>query len=140
MVFSDYNMSGGKSSPTPPIISSPRSTAADTHLRDCLPVDGRDLPGEVSTPGKVCVIPPLYDPEFVMTISLQELLGFPKDFCDALDQMGGCSLSLATKLLSNNHTDGKGEFVAGQLCGTEKQRKCYSQTLDTAPMVTRWMT
>ena len=46
---------------------------------------------------------------------------------------------MATKLLSSHQTDG-GEFVAGQLCATEEQRKYYSQTLDPGPMVTHWMT
>ena len=138
MIFSEFSMSKRKASPAL-LVSSPRSTAPDTCLRDCLPADGRDLLGEVSTPGKVCVTPPLYDPEFDILIGLPELIGFPKEFCEALEKVGGCSLSLATKLLSSHQTDG-GEFVAGQLCATEEQRKYYSQTLDAGPMVTRWMT
>ena len=70
---------------------------------------------------------------------MQSLIGLPQDFCEALDKLGGCSLTLATKLLSSHHSDGKGEFVAGKLCGTEAQKKYYSQTLDARPMVSRWM-
>ena len=47
---------------------------------------------------------------------------------------------MATKLLSSHHCDGGGGFVAGQLYGTEKQRKYYSQTLEAGPMVICWMT
>ena len=72
-------------------------------------------------------------------MDLQSLIGLPRDFCEALDKLGGSSLALATKLMSNHHSDGSGEFVAGKLCGTEAQKRYYSQTLDAGPMVSRWM-
>ena len=102
-------------------VSSPKlSTAPGTSLRDCLPGDGRDPTGEVISPGQVRAIPPSEDPDYDITIGLPGLLGFPKDFQEALESVGGCSLSLATKLLSRHDTDG-GEFIAGKLCATEEQ-------------------
>ena len=121
-------------------VTSPSSAAPETQLDDWLPADGRNLFGEVSTPKQVSVSPPIYDPDNDVSVGLLELLGFPRDFCEALEAMGGCSTSLATKLLSSHHSDGKGEFVAGQLCRTDAQRKYYTQTLDARPMVSRWMT
>ena len=103
-----------------PVTIPKLSTAPGTSLRDCLPRDGRDLPGEVIAPGQVCVTPSADDSDYDVTVSLPELVGFPKDFCQALESVGGCSLSLATKLLKNHQSDG-GEFVAGRLCGTEEQ-------------------
>ena len=115
-----------------------RATDNDTLPGNRLPAEGRDLTGEVHTPCEVSVTPD-YDDLFDVSVSLQSLIGLPPDFCEALESLGGCSLSLATKLMSSHDTSGSGEFVAGQLCGTEEQRKFYSQTLDAGPMVSRWM-
>ena len=79
IVFSEYTMSEGDSCSLP-LISSPRATDEGTHLDDWLPADGRNLFGEVSTPKKVCAAPDS-DPQFDMSVGLQSLLGFPKDFC-----------------------------------------------------------
>ena len=115
-----------------------RATEHDTLPGNRLPAEGRDLAGEVLTPCEVSVSPD-YDDLYDITVSLQSLIGLPPDFCEALESLGGCSLSLATKLMSSHDSSGSGEFVAGQLCGTEEQRKFYSQTLDAGPMVSRWM-
>ena len=80
-----------------------------------------------------------YEFTFDVSVNLQSLIGFPPDFCEALESLGGCSLTLANKLMSSHESD-NGEFKAGKLCGTEAQRKFYTQTLDVGPMVSRWMT
>ena len=100
------------------LVTSPRATDEGTHPGDWLPADGRDLFGEVSTSTEVCAAPH-FDPRYDITVNLQSLIGLPREFCEALDELGGSSLALATKLMSNHHSDGSGEFVAGKLCGTE---------------------
>ena len=104
-------------------VTSPRATDGGTHPGDRLPADGRDLLGEV------CAAPD-YDSQFDITVSLPSLIGLPRDFCEALESLGGCSLTLATKLMSSHDCDGSGAFVAGKLCGTEAQKRYYTQTLD----------
>ena len=100
------------------IVTDPRATDEGTHPGDRLPADGRNLLGEVPTFSEVSAAPD-YDPLFDVSVNLQSLIGLPPDFCEALESLGGCSLSLATKLMSSHETSGSGEFVAGQLCGTE---------------------
>ena len=61
-----------------PVTSPKLSTAPGTSLSDFLPGDGRDLPGEVKTPGQVCAIPPVVDADYDVSVSLPDLIGFPK--------------------------------------------------------------
>ena len=86
IVFSEFTMSEGDSCSSL-LVTSPRATDEGTHLDDWLPVDGRNLFGEVSTPKKVCAAPS-YDPSFDMSVGLQSLIGLPQDFCEALDKLG----------------------------------------------------
>ena len=126
-----------RSSRNDSIATDPGATAG-TPPDDQLPADGKDLGDEVLTSSEVSVSPG-YDDTYDISVNLQSLVGLPPDFCESLESLGGCSLSLAQKLMSSHESD-NGEFKAGQLCGTEAQRKFYTQTLDAGPMVSRWMT
>ena len=95
------------------IATDPRATAG-TSPDDQLPADGKGLLSEVLTFSEVSAAPS-YDPLYDVSVNLQSLIGLPPDFCEALESLGGCSLSLATKLMSSHETSGSGEFVAGQL-------------------------
>ena len=80
------------------------------------------------------------DSDLDVTISnLPEKLGFSKEFQDELEKVGGSSQSLAVRLLESHDTETLG-FKAGQLCATPEQLKFYTKTLDSGPMVTRWLT
>ena len=92
----------------------------------------------MKTPGQVCANPPTEDADYDVSVSLPDLIGFPKEFIDDLKAVGGNSLSLATKLLQNHHSDG-GKLLAGKLCENVEQWTYYNQTLDAGPMVSRWM-
>ena len=82
---------------------------------------------------------PGYEFTFDVSVILQSLIRFPPDICEALELPGGCSLNLANNLISSHKSD-NGEFKAGKLCGTEDQRKFYTQTLYAGSLVSRWMT
>ena len=82
---------------------------------------------------------PSYDFTLDVSVNLQSLIRFPPDICEALESLGGCSLNLANNLISSHQSD-NGEFKTGKLCGTEDQRKFYTQTLYAGSMVSRWMT
>ena len=82
---------------------------------------------------------PGYEFTFDVSVILQSLIGFPPDICEALELLGVCSLNLANNLISSHKSD-NGEFKAGKLCGTEDQRKFYTQTLYAGSLVSRWMT
>ena len=71
-------------------------------------------------------------------VSIPELLGFSKEFKEALESVGGCCHSLAAKLL-DSHTSENSSFVAGKLCSTREQKDFYTKTLDAGPMVSRWI-
>ena len=82
---------------------------------------------------------PGYEFIFDVDVILQSLIRFPPKICEALELPGGCSLNLANNLISSHKSD-NGEFKAGKLCGTEDQRKFYTQTLYAGSLVSRWMT
>ena len=63
-----------------------RATEIDTLPGNRLPVEGRDLAGEVHTPSEVSVSPD-YDDQYDITVSLQSLIGLPQDFCEALESL-----------------------------------------------------
>ena len=75
-----------------PVTSPKLSTAPGSSLRDFLPGDGRDLPGEVMPPGQVCVNPSAEDSDYDVSFSLPELVGFPDEFCKALELLVGVAL------------------------------------------------
>ena len=65
-------------------------------------------------------------------VSLPELLGFSKEFQEALDMAGGCCHTLAAKLL-DSHSSENSNFVAGRLGYTREQKEFYIKTLDFGP-------
>ena len=53
----------------------------------------------MKTPGQFCANPPTEDADYDVSVSLPDLIGFPKEFMNDLEAVGGNSLNLATKLL-----------------------------------------
>ena len=102
----------------------------------------RDLVASAKTRPQVSAESPLDidDCDLDITVSnLPDKLGFTKDFQDELEKVGGNSQSLAVRLLQSHDTETSG-FKAGQLCATPEQLQFYTKTLDSGPMVTRWLT
>ena len=70
-------------------VTGSRATDNGTLPGNRLPADGRDLAGEVLTPCEVSVTPD-YDEQCDVSVSLQNLIRLPTDFCEALESLGGC--------------------------------------------------
>ena len=101
------------------------------------------LGGDKSTPETGTVSPPSQSKveDFDITVSnLPEKLGFPPEFQKELKAVGGSPHNLAERLLNSFNLDDTGGFKAGRLCSTSEQLEFYTKTLDTGPMVTRWLT
>ena len=78
--------------------------------------------------------------DFDITVAnLPEKLGFSSEFQEDLKSVGGNVHVLAERLLNSFNLEDSGSFRAGGLCSTAEQLEFYSETLNSGPMVTRWL-